>query len=769
MPCDSDESVLTKKTPGVAHYQRVLLPLLVFVFTVSGTLVIWRDACENDNAQARINAEHAALESIGKLRDRFEECRRILDTGRVLVQCSENVSREEWARYVEIMGIPSGFTGINGIAFVRAVDDQDLPAYLEAARDRLGRGFDVHPPRGYRLADGIHAVVEYHEPASRNSPLWGMDAAANPENRVAYDESMHTGRLGATGVIDLAQTGADGEPIKGVVLAEPIYRGGVVPADEAERVERIEAWVALSIDAEAFLGSWWRQAGYPGGCVLTDADAAPGRRAVFHAHAPGGQHAGVNLLTIPLAVGGRRWDIEVFSPGPIVADDHARADMTLLLGLVISTLLTGIVWSLANTRYHAIKAARKMTEHLRRSEERQRELAFKAEQASRMKSLFLANMSHDVRTPMTAILGYSRLLEQELGDRASPLTVEALSAIRRSGDHLLGLINDVLDLSKIEAGRLALSIETVSTKDLINGCLGIIRHQAEAKGVDLHAEFITPVPAYVSADPTRLRQIMLNLLGNAVKFTSSGSVVLSLWTGDEGEFCFEVRDTGIGMSGSEMDRVFEPFVQADSSHTRRFGGTGLGLTIVRHLAQQMGGGIEVDSTPGVGTRFTVRLPLEHRGDKTIENIPDLGTAITRIDDPVPETPRLPPRRVLVAEDGPDNQRLIAHILTKAGYPFDIVDNGRAAIEAVEKAESENRPYGVVLLDMQLPEVDGYGVACALRARHTQADIIALTAHAMTGDREKCLAAGCDGYITKPFDPRVLLEEIKRPHRQPRAA
>ncbi|HHN78740.1 MAG TPA: response regulator, partial [Phycisphaerales bacterium] len=622
---------------------------------------------------------------------------------------------------------------------------------------------------GDRLADGMHAIVEYHEPASKNSALGGMDVAAKPENRVVYEESMRTGQMGATGIIDLAQTGPDGEPIKGVVLAEPIYRGGVVPADESERIRRIEAWVAMSIDVETFLGGWWNEAGFPWGCVLTDADAAPDRRDVFHAHAPGGQHAGVNLLTIPIAVGGRRWDIDVFSPGPIVADDHARADMTLLLGLLISALLTGIIWSLSNTRYHALKAARKMTGHLRRSEERQRELAFKAEQANRMKSLFLANMSHDVRTPMTAILGYSRLLEQELGDHASPLTTEALSAIRRSGDHLLGLINDVLDLSKIEAGRLTLSLETVSTQDLISGCLGIIHHQAEDKGVDLHAEFVTPIPAYVSADPTRLRQIMLNLLGNAVKFTSSGRVVLSVWTGKDGEFCFEVRDTGIGMSGNEMDRVFEPFVQADSSHTRRFGGTGLGLTIVRHLAKQMGGGIEVDSTPGVGTRFTVRIPLEQRGEKMIDSLRDPGTDIAGIDDPMPAPPRLARCRVLVAEDGPDNQRLIAHFLKKAGYPFDIVDNGRAAIEAVEKAESENKPYGVILLDMQLPEVDGYGVARALRARQTNADIIALTAHAMTGDREKCLAAGCDAYLAKPFDPHALLEEIKRRYRQSRAA
>ncbi len=764
MPC-RDETSDQASPPGVAAYQRVLLPLLVLVFTVSGTLMMWRFACESDDARARMEAEHTVLGLTNSVRERFDDCRRVLQAGRVLVRCSERVSRDEWALFVAMMDLPNLLPGVNGVAFVRAVTDEDLPAYIERARSEIVPDFELRAPPGCRISDGLHEVIEYHEPASRNASLWGLDVAANPVNRVAYDESMVTGQMRATGIIDLAQKDSSGNPLRGMVLAVPVYRGGVVPETRADRRESIVGWVAMSIDVETFFDQWWDGADFSGGCVVTDTDAIGDRRVVFDAPGPGGERTGTNILTLPLAVGGRSWELAVFSPGPLEVD-HTRANMTLLLGLVISILLTGVIWSLSNTRYRTLKVARKMTEHLRHSEERQRELALRAEQASRMKSLFLANMSHDVRTPMTAILGYSRLLEQELGDHASPLAVEALSAIRRSGDHLLGLINDVLDLSKIEAGRLTLSPETIDTADLIAGCRGIIQPQAETKGVELRVGFITPVPAKLSADPTRLRQIMLNLLGNAVKFTASGRVTLSVWTGENGDFCFEVRDTGIGMSREDLDRVFEPFVQADPSHTRRFGGTGLGLTIVRHLVERMGGRIEVDSILGAGTRFTIRLPLEQVGDEMIDSIPDPGGACARIDEPVQSDPRRAPCRVLVAEDGPDNQRLIAHVLAKGGYPFEIVDNGRDAIESFEKARAEGQPYDVVLLDMQLPEVDGYGVARTLRIRGTHAVIIALTAHAMTGDREKCIAAGCDGYIAKPFDPLSLLDEIERlrPHR-----
>ena len=379
-----------------------------------------------------------------------------------------------------------------------------------------------------------------------------------------------------------------------------------------------------------------------------------------------------------------------------------------------------------------------------------------AEAANNAKSAFLANMSHEIRTPMTSILGYTDLL---LGEEASePHEIrKTAETIRRNGQHLLEIINDILDLSKIEAGKMP--IEHISTPvcTIIEDVTSMMRESAAAKQLTLTSEYEFPLPAQVTSDPVRVRQVIFNLVSNAIKFTSEGGITVRTSCAD-GALTIEVRDSGIGLSPEQLRRLFKPFSQADESTTRRYGGTGLGLTICKRIAELLDGGLEVDSVPGKGSCFTFTIPAFGAGDpRLLESREDLEIPVDMT--PVATAPTSLTGRVLLAEDGPDNQRLIAFLLRKAGADVDIAENGRIAVDLVRDASSSDTPYDIILMDMQMPELDGYGATRELRADGCTTPIIALTAHAMSGDREKCLAAGCTDYLTKPLDRTKLITTL----------
>ena len=398
-------------------------------------------------------------------------------------------------------------------------------------------------------------------------------------------------------------------------------------------------------------------------------------------------------------------------------------------------------------------------EQLRREVEERQEAEHQAQVASRAKSEFLANMSHEIRTPKTAILGYAEMLLEE--DQSPATRLDRIRTIQRNGDHLLGVINDILDISKIEAGKMTIERVNCSLRDLLEEVGAMMRVRAQEKGLAFEIEYRSTVPLRAKIDPTRFRQILVNLAGNAVKFTQSGSVRFivemgrSLGIGKK-ELIVQVVDTGIGMEPAQMARLFQPFVQADSSTTRRYGGSGLGLTITKRLAQMLGGDITIESAPGRGSVFTLRVAVS-AADPVVQQIgtnPKNGAfgAVGK------GTPGLH-GRVLLAEDGPDNQRLISHILQKAGISEVIIAaNGRLACDKVIEARQNGQEFDLILMDMQMPEMDGYSAAAELRQRGSAGPILALTAHALQGDREKCLAAGCDDFATKPIDRKRLIEQ-----------
>ena len=385
----------------------------------------------------------------------------------------------------------------------------------------------------------------------------------------------------------------------------------------------------------------------------------------------------------------------------------------------------------------------------------------KAEAATESKSRFLANMSHELRTPMTSIIGFSESLMNDDPHLAAEQRA-AVETIRRNGYYLLELINDILDLSKIEADKMRIERVECLLTQLVREVVELMSPRAAEKKLTLRVEYRSAVPQSIETDPTRLRQVLINLLGNAIKFTQRGEVRLIVGIDLEAEgspLRFDVVDTGIGISNEQMAVLFQPFTQADASTTRQFGGTGLGLSISRRLAQMLGGEITVASRAGQGSTFTLRTAI---GDRT--GVPYITPQTTSWPGGRAAVEGQASRlecRILLAEDGPDNQRLIAHLLRRAGATVEVVENGRQAVAAALGAQPLPRPFDIILMDMQMPVMDGYTAVRQLRESGYTGPIVALTANAMAGDREKCLDAGCDDYAVKPIDRAVLFETLQR--------
>ncbi|NWH06773.1 ATP-binding protein [Desulfobacter latus] len=397
-------------------------------------------------------------------------------------------------------------------------------------------------------------------------------------------------------------------------------------------------------------------------------------------------------------------------------------------------------------------------------------LAKEAQAANRSKSMFLANMSHEIRTPMNGVLGMAELLKE------TPLTrhqKKLINTIKVSGDSLLLIINDILDFTKIEAGKLALESAPCNLERLVRNTVEIISGQAESKKLKLIVDIGRLTYPFVNADPLRIRQVILNLLSNALKFTNEGTIRVRVETLEEKDALttvhFSVKDTGIGMEKDVRDQLFKPFTQADESTTREFGGTGLGLAICKQLVELMGGRISCKSRSGIGSEFMFQLEFEKVSEDNVESVQFSSASQSMntdsdVYDGLPKAEILPEKAplVLVVEDNPINQEVSSGILKCLGCRVDLAENGEMAVAAVA-----DKSYDIIFMDCQMPVMDGYDATRRIRAMGSstgsgdELPIIALTAHALVGDRVKCIEAGMDDHLAKPFDKSKMVAVLSR--------
>lgn len=419
-----------------------------------------------------------------------------------------------------------------------------------------------------------------------------------------------------------------------------------------------------------------------------------------------------------------------------------RANNIGLLGGVIAVLVVLLAIFFI---FRDINERNRMQAELKKAKE-------DAEQSSQAKELFLANMSHEIRTPMNAILGFTHLLQKTDLDEEQQEYVEA---VRSSGGNLLSIINDILDLSKIEAGMMHIEKVPFSMHSLLESVKVLLQYKAIDKSISLSFHEKEKVPALLLGDPVRLTQMLINLIGNAIKFTEQGGVTVTVGIvredASEVSIKFIIEDTGIGIPKDKLESIFERFNQATTDTTRKFGGTGLGLSIVKKLVELQHGELLVNSEPGKGSAFTLVLPFKKASEEQKLTFTE-ELSESKLDPGVS-------LNILIAEDNILNQKLAIKVLSRMGFNTQVVSNGKEAVEAIKNNKGH---YDVILMDMQMPEMDGYEAARIIRHEmNIDIPIIAMTAHAMTGEKEKCLSLGMNDYISKPYKSSELFNKISK--------
>jgi signal transduction histidine kinase/ActR/RegA family two-component response regulator len=661
---------------------------------------------------------------------------------------SGEVGRAEFNNYIGKLESTPGFDAMRATSYIRLVTRDEVSRFEAkvrsdtSLRDSGYPDFAVHP-------DGESNdlfVVDYAEPLGSEAIL-GFDVGSNPSRRETVERARDTGELVATPGITLEVAGQTG-----ILLMQAIYDGDGVPVGIDERRERFVGVVTGVFRVDELLAAASQPPGI--GFSLFDAgavdDTVPASTVLLAAGSSAATQKGGLSSERTIQVADRRWIVTAVETQSRFGDPvlGVLPRLFAILGLATSAAIGLAGYALMNSRQKAASEARRATAHLVAQTDELRLARDEALEADRLKTSFLANMSHELRTPLSAVIGLSGILANESIAPLNDKQLDYVQKISTSGGHLLALIDDLLDLARIEAGKEQLDLIQVDLFEALRESVELVRSSAPDGMVEL-VEDPNQQPIIVHADARRFRQVVLNLLTNAVKFTTAeGRVGVEATMTDDGAE-ITIRDTGIGIEPAELDRIFDPFHQIDGTLARKHGGSGLGLALSRRIVEMHGGQITVNSVLGEGSTFRILWPLSTEPAKTpppvlrTQPAEDINLGVHS-------------RTVVVAEDNGINLSMMTDLLETRGWQVVQAENGADAVRLTRAHNPD-----LVLMDIQMPVMDGLAATRLLKADPATASIpvLAVTALAMPNDLERCLEAGCQGYLAKPFTPEDFEQAV----------
>ncbi len=724
--------------------------LLGIIFLLGVTVFSW-----NLTKTTTYERNLAAFNTLSKdsekaLTHRIESYRQSLDSGAALFATSDRVTLGDWKTFVGILKIEDTLPGINGIGYIEPVLRSREKQYLTDLLARGVNGVTVHP----RTKWAEILSISYIEPISVNKEAVGLDIGFETNRRSAAYRARDTGRATITKRIFLVQ---DKTKSAGFLLLRPIYHLGRPLTSVSRRRAAFRGWIYAPFVASRFMEDLTASQGTNLDITVHDGDSANHSQLIFESE-------GVSDKTQPpqysvtktLPIMGQQWTVSWHSTPEFESSVGTKEPMFVLIGgLALILGFSTLVIFYARREAYVKDEVKSKTQILVDKEKEIVSALNVAEAATGAKSKFLANMSHEIRTPMNGVIGFTQLLDDGTLNETQQKYVRLISD---SGSSMMTLLNDILDISKVDSGSMAITPEPSDVRHLLNSCVKLFSPNAEEKHLTLLVDLDKELPQWVEVDGFRLRQIVMNLLANAIKFTESGYITISAdlidipqsaqSEGCRSELQISVVDTGVGIARDRQAAIFEPFIQEDDSTARKYGGSGLGLTISKQLIELMGGSIRVTSHIGRGSKFTVNMPVKRLAQKTPENLIEFPTS--------PETPCKNTgiaKRILVAEDHDVNQVLIGEMLTKLGYDYELAVDGAEAVAMIRKAEIAENQYDLALMDLQMPYVDGIKATLMVRGHGIDANalpIVALTANAFEQDVNRCIEAGMQAHLAKPL-------------------
>ncbi len=681
---------------------------------------------------------------------------------------SDSVTKDDWKDYVEKSKIAENLNGFQGIAYVMIVSNNQLENHTQRFKDVLSKNYTVFPSS----TEEVYTPIVYIEPLQdRNIKALGFNVSTNPHMKKAIEKARDSNKTIVTDKVTLIQEGSP-ETSTGFVMYTPIYEKNLPVNTINERRVAILGWAASSFRMVNFMKSILDHLNSDAHNQLQvkiyDGDSISSESLLYDTNNNLNKKSVTstgNTLLLPIDLNGKKWTLQFTQP-KLTPSFLSMPFIVLTGGIVISLLLSFLMYSLFNTALFANRIAKKLTidllnknKELVTTNELLNESHFelkiakeKAEVSSRLKSAFLANMSHEIRTPMNAILGFSELLEQpELTDEKQKKYFEI---IRKSGKRLLAVINDIIDISKVEAGQVEVIIIDVNIFEQIKEVHTLFNTEASSKGISLVINNSLSIDeSTIKSDGNKINAILVNLVKNAIKYSDEGTIEIGV-SKNESFLEFYVKDTGIGIEKNRQKAIFDRFVQADIEDVKALQGSGLGLTISKAYVEMLGGAIWVESEPGNGATFYFTIPSEIKTTEDKEsnqNIIINTETITNTDNSINKI------KILVVEDDESSEIFISHIVEELSNNILIARNGTEAVEICRN----NPDIDLVLMDVKMPVMDGYKATTAIREFNKDVIIIAQTAFALLGNKEKVIAVGCNDYITKPIDKEELLKMIKK--------